>query len=170
MDVVDIGKGKVKKKPGRPKGTSAFEPPLPPTWQQPSSFPADSASILQKKRISKKQFNRYVEQLSMFLLTNFSADFAISLQNLIRNGDKVGMEMFAKTIGLLKNDSPVTVNLQNNLQISQGIDRDKSFDNIVRMLDERDRKENAITVAPERVLIESPKTLSGSGQEDYVDS
>jgi hypothetical protein len=153
MDVVDIDKAKKKRAPRRKKAEGGEEVP---SWKVPSRFPEDAAGILQKQKISRKQFSRYIEQLSLYILTNFSADFAISLQRMIRKGDKVGMEMFGRTMGLLKNDSAVTVNLQNNLQVNQGA-TDRSFDSLVRMLDERERNENAITVASEAKVIEASK-------------
>lgn len=124
--------------------------PKTPQWLQPAEFPEDAASILKRNRISRKKFNRYAENLALFLLANGSADFAISMQAGIRSGNFKTMEMFAKMAGLIKNDSGVVVNLNQNLSLTQNLNNDRHFDSIVRQLDERDRKsrmEPVITVA-----------------------
>jgi hypothetical protein len=150
MSVIDITVP-VKKK--RKTKNSGDQPPGPPKWEEPSKFPDHAASILKKNRISKRQFGKYVEQLSLFLLSNCSADFAITVQRMIRNGDKTGMDMFAKAIGLVKNESGVVVNLQNNLAVDART-TDKSFDSLVRLLDDRDRKAQVVEVAPVAQMIE----------------
>lgn len=119
-------------------------PPPPPTWQPPVGFPGHAAAILKKNRISKKQFTRVAEQIALFLMANASADFAIAVQGGLRKGNTRVMEMFAKMAGLIKNDSGVTVNLnQNNLNVQAGQER-REIDQLVRMLDERDRSAPAI--------------------------
>lgn len=150
MSVVDITTPVKKKR----KSKSSGEPPyVPPKWEEPSKFPDHAASILKKNRISKRQFGKYVEQLSLFLLSNCSMDFAIAVQNSIRRGDKIGMDMFAKAIGLVKNESGVVVNLQNNLAVTQG-SNDKSFDSLVRLLDDRERKAHVIEESSAHRIIE----------------
>lgn len=148
LGVLEGGKKIVKR---RKKSGDPPPPPPTPTWQTPSDFPVDAAAILRKGRISKRQYTKYIEQLSLFMLTHCSADYVIALQDAIRRGDKGGMDMFAKVIGLVKNDAGITVNLQNNLAIQGGNDT-KGFDSLVRQLDARDRK--TIDVNPVRGAIE----------------
>lgn len=141
------------------------EPEIPywlttPELQKPASFPDEAAAILKRNKISRKQFSRYAEQLTLFILTNFSADFACALQKGLRGGSTKHMEIFAKLTGMMKNESGVVVNLNQNLSITQN-NGDRQFDSIVRMLDERDRNarlDPVITVA----AIESGELLSGS--------
>jgi hypothetical protein len=150
LGVLEGGKKAAKRKK---KGDDPPPPPPPPTWQVPSEFPADASATLRKGRISKKQFSRYIEQLTLFMLTHFSADYAISLQDSIRRGDKAGMEMFAKMMGLVKNEAGVVVNMQNNLAVTAGADA-RGIDALVRQLDERDRRNGAIDVSSNPLEIE----------------
>ena len=134
-----------KERRGRPKKGSGGggEPPRrdsSPKWKEPSPFPPEANALLHRSKISKKQFVRFVEELSIFLLKNLSGDFVISLQKAVRRGDKSSMEMFCRIIGLVKGDSPLVVNLQNNLSVGGPPANDRSFDSVVRGFDERDRK------------------------------
>jgi hypothetical protein len=112
-------------------------------------FPPDAAAILSRANITKKQFARYTEALMLFMLRNFSGDFVISLQAAIRKGDKAAMTMFSQMMGLVKSDSPLVVNLNNSLSIGAPVS-DRSFDSVVRNLDDRDRRAlpGVIDVAP----------------------
>jgi hypothetical protein len=136
------------KKRGRPRKARAGGggPPEPPhkepapRWKTPAPFPPEAHALLHRSKISKKQFVRFVEELSVFLLKNLSGDFVISLQKAVRRGDRSSMEMFAKIAGLVKGDSPLVVNLQNNLSVSGPTTTDRSFDSVVRGFDDRDRR------------------------------
>lgn len=128
--------------PKRRRRSSSSEPPEPPpvpTWQTPTSFPEHAAPILRKTRIRRSQYAKATQELALFLLANLSGDWVIALQAAIRKGDKDAVKLLAQAFGIIKNESGVTVNLQQNnvIQGQQGPAR--QIDNLVRMLDERDR-------------------------------
>ena len=77
-------------------GNGGAAPPQPPQFDPPSAFPEDAAPILKKGSITKKQFTKYVEAITLYALTHISPDAIISLQRSVRRGDKSGMEMFFK--------------------------------------------------------------------------
>lgn len=141
----------------------SLKKPAPEKWEfeTPPTFPEDASAILKRNRISRKKFNRFTEELALFLIKNGSADFAISMQQGLRGGHFKTMEMFAKMAGLVKNDAATVINLNQNLALTQNIGQERRFDSIVRQLDERDRKsrlEPVITVE----AIESGEPADGS--------
>jgi len=126
-----------------------------PEFQNPSSFPEHAPPILHRRKLSKRQFARFTEQLPMFMAGNLSSDFMITLQALIRLGDIEAMKMFLSTIGLSKSTPQTVVNLQqNNNMIGAGSGaNERTIDTLVRQLDERDRKvHSAITVEPVKLI------------------
>ena len=133
--------------------------PPEPKWHNPAEFPVDAAAILKKSRISKRQFSRYAEQVLLFLVTHGSADYAKSLLSQVRYGDKDGMRTFSQILGLVKNESAVTVNLHQNNQLNiESPQEARDFDSIIRALDQRDRQEGSIetTAVP---LLTDPFTV-----------
>ena len=130
--------GKTSNPPPPPPPPPNSAAPAPIQWQAPTPFPEGAAPVLRKTRIRKSQFPKAVQELALFLFTNLGPDYAIAMQDKLRRGDKDAMKQFAEVIGLLKNASPVQVNLQTNLNVQTGGGM-RQVDNLVRMLDERDR-------------------------------
>lgn len=110
----------------------------PMAWKTPTQFPEHAPSILRRPRLRKKQFPKFTQELALFLSSNLSADLVIALQDGLRRGDKDAIKLMCQTLGLVKNDSGVTVNLQNNVAIQNNTNT-KQIDSLVRLLDERDR-------------------------------
>lgn len=84
----------------------------------------------------------------LYLVTHLTPDLLMSLQRGIRMGSFKEMELFAKMTGMLKSEAAVVVNLQNNLAISQNNENTREIDSLVRMLDERDRRQGSIDIEP----------------------
>jgi hypothetical protein len=76
----------------------------------------------------------------------------IALQSAIRSGDKDAIKLWAQAVGLVKNESGVTINLQQNNQ-NNITTNNREVDSIVRMLDARDRQK-AIDAAPVATVID----------------
>lgn len=165
---IDIGSARAKPR-RKKKGDPPDPPPGPPTWLDPAVFPQHAAALLHKNKISKRQFGRAAEQLTLFLLANCSAEFAITLQRQIRSGNKDGMAMFAKMVGLIKNDAGVVVNLNNNsLSLNGDVGpSERSIDGLVRTLDERDRR--ALEAPVPRELIAQPVD-DDDEEDDAIDA
>ena len=151
---------KERKRKGENKKREIFGmPPVPPqktdeipSFSNPALFPEHAHPVLHRRKLTKRQFSRHSEQLSLFLAANHSADAVIMLQTLIRLGDMEALKLFFKLVGLDKSAPQTVVNLQqNNNLISQGGASERTIDTLVRQLDERDRKSTAITVQAEPV-------------------
>lgn len=147
--ITEVPPKKARKRSG--SGTPP-EPPAVPSWQTPTAFPEYAAPILRKPRIRRSQFSKFGQDLALFIASNLSADAAIALQSLIRTGDKDAIKLWAQAVGLVKNDSGVTINLQQNNQ-NNITTANREVDSIVRMLDARDHTK-AIEEAPLAVVLD----------------
>lgn len=152
-NTIDISKGKGKsksKKPSKKKeAPSIFDLNATPQFLTPGEFPEHAHPVLRRNRLTKRQFSKHGEQLSMFLAANGSADAARMLQLLVRLGDLDALKLFFKVIGLDKSAPQTVVNLQQDnrsINVSEGAHEKRAIDSLVRQLDDRDRKQIAAPV------------------------
>ena len=149
MPVTPISEAPPKRGKKKPPTAGPPAPPTIPTWQTPTPFPEYSATILRKSRIRKTQFTKFAQELALFLAANLSGDWVVALQEAIRRGDKDAMKLLAQEFGIVKNDSGVTINLQNNIDARENAGIARNFDSIVRMLDERQKSVGIAEAASE---------------------
>ena len=114
---------------------SDFEPVV---WRPATPFPETAPPILRRTRLRKNQYGKWSQELALFIATHLAGDYAIALQRKVRQGDKDTIRLLSQIFNLVKNESGVKVNLQNNIGI-QNSGNSRQIDGLVRMLDERDR-------------------------------
>ena len=118
-----------------------------PRWQAATPFPETGAPILRKTRLRKTQYQRWTQELALFIATQMSGDYVTALQRKVRSGDKDAIRLMSQIFNLIKNESGATINLQNNIGI-QTITGGKRIDSIVRMLDDLDEQQRQKKIDP----------------------
>lgn len=129
----------------------AARPEFMPSMMEPAFFPEDAPPILRKRRLTKRQFGKFTEQLPLYMAANMSADVVAILQALVRLGDIEAIKIVMSTIGLSKAVPQTVVNLQQNNTLNQVNSGDRTFDTLVRQLDDRDRKK--LAAPPQKVEV-----------------
>jgi hypothetical protein len=129
------------RKPKSPPAPTSVEPKVR-SWLPPIMMPVDAPDILKKRKLTRKQFSKFTENIPLFMAGYMSGDVMTILQALIRLGDIEAIKLYFRMIGLEKNSPQNVINLhQNNntMNINSG-GPDRQIDTLVRQLDDRDRK------------------------------
>jgi len=138
---------------GRKRGSTA-EQDIPAPPREPAEFDASADPILRKTKLTDKQFNKFVKQLSYYLLTHGGAEWARSMVDGLSRGRARDMNRFEEMFGLVKSGDGFVFNFhQNNLSVNNGGNA-RDFDALLREIDRADREAMVVDVSPAQPMIE----------------
>lgn len=138
------------------KGSRKAKAPAREKPRPPAVFDETAATVLRQTKLTKKQFGKYMEHLTYYILTHTSAEYARSLFEGISEGNGRDMMAFEKIFGMVKGGDGLVINLnQNNLSVSQG-SSNRDFDSLLREIDRAEAETGAIeaSVVPVAAITE----------------